>query len=105
MTSLDFLQLLANCKGLIGNSSVGIRECGYLGVPVVNIGTRQHRRMRGNNVIDVSYGRENIGRAIQQVINTSRPAPSLVYGGGSAGKKIAGLLAQLPLQFHKTITY
>ena len=28
---------------LIGNSSVGIRECSYLGVPVVNIGSRQIR--------------------------------------------------------------
>ncbi len=40
----DFLRLLVNSKCLIGNSSVGIRECAYLGVPVVNIGTRQHGR-------------------------------------------------------------
>src|SRR5262249_19990863 len=37
----DFLRLLYNSRGLIGNSSVGIRECSFLGVPVVNVGSRQ----------------------------------------------------------------
>ena len=36
------LILLNNSKMLIGNSSVGIRECSYLGVPTINIGTRQY---------------------------------------------------------------
>ena len=40
----DFLRLLVNSKCLIGNSSVGIRECSFLGVPVVNIGSRQEGR-------------------------------------------------------------
>jgi UDP-N-acetylglucosamine 2-epimerase len=53
MEGRDFLKLLCNSKCLIGNSSAGIRECSYLGVPVVNIGTRQNRRQRGQNVIDV----------------------------------------------------
>ena len=44
---LDFLKLAYNSKCLIGNSSVGIRECSFLGVPVVNIGTRQNKRQRG----------------------------------------------------------
>ncbi len=50
----DFLRLLYNCRCLVGNSSVGIRECSFLGVPVVNIGTRQTGRDRGANVFDVS---------------------------------------------------
>ena len=44
----DFLRLLKNSQCLVGNSSVGIRECAFLGVPVVNIGSRQHGRHRGN---------------------------------------------------------
>ena len=43
----DFLKLIKNSKCFIGNSSAGIREGAFLGVPVVNIGTRQNRRMRG----------------------------------------------------------
>lgn len=101
----DFLKLLANAKVLVGNSSVGIRECAFMGVPVVNIGSRQNRRDRGNNVIDVDYDRYAIEEAIQNWMKKSRPAPSHVYGGGDAGKKIAELLATLPLRFHKTITY
>jgi UDP-hydrolysing UDP-N-acetyl-D-glucosamine 2-epimerase len=101
----DFLQLLQQARVLIGNSSVGIRECSYLGVPVVNIGTRQHRRERGNNVVDVPYDRHAIQQAIQHWLVQPRPEPSAVYGAGNAGEKIAQLLATLPLQFHKTIAF
>jgi UDP-hydrolysing UDP-N-acetyl-D-glucosamine 2-epimerase len=105
MTGEDFLNLLNHSLCLIGNSSVGIRECSYLGVPVVNIGTRQHRRERGTNVIDVSYNKEAIYEAIQQQIKIKKTSKSLVYGDGNAGEKIASYLGQLPLQFHKTIMY
>lgn len=104
MEGEDFLHLLLHSDCLVGNSSVGIRECAYLGVPVVNIGTRQHRRDRGNNVVDVSYDVQAIKNAIEERIN-SLIQPSDVYGGGDAGKQIATLLEQLPLQFHKTIMY
>ena len=57
MEGEDFLRLLINAKCLIGNSSVGIRECAYLGVPVVNIGSRQNKRERGNNIKDVDYNK------------------------------------------------
>ncbi|HEY7784399.1 MAG TPA: UDP-N-acetylglucosamine 2-epimerase, partial [Pyrinomonadaceae bacterium] len=61
MAPTDFLRLLYNSKCLIGNSSVGIRECSYLGVPVINIGSRQSGRDRGRNVVDVEYERTLIG--------------------------------------------
>ncbi len=101
----DFLRLLLNARGLVGNSSVGIRECAYLGVPVVNIGSRQNKRDRGYNVLDVPYEREAILKAVQSH-NANRNIPaSHVYGGGDAGEKIAALLSTLPLKFHKTIAY
>lgn len=105
MEPIDFLKLLVNSKCLIGNSSVGIRECAYLGVPVVNIGSRQERRDRGFNIIDVDYDKEEIKNAINKWINSDKPKTSLVYGGGDAGKKIADKLAEVELRFHKTITY
>ncbi|MES2779031.1 MAG: UDP-N-acetylglucosamine 2-epimerase [Bacteroidota bacterium] len=105
MEGEDFLQLLMHADCLIGNSSVGIRECAYLGVPVVNIGTRQHKRERGNNVIDVDYNTEQIKTAIISTQQHAKPSPSSVYGGGNAGQTIADLLSSLPLQFHKTIQY
>lgn len=101
----DFLKLLYHSKALIGNSSTGIRECAYLGVPVVNIGSRQHRRDRGNNVVDVNYDRHEIEVAIKKWLSTNKPAKSDVYGNGDAGSKIADVLSKIELRFHKTITY
>ena len=101
----DFLNLLNNSMCLVGNSSVGIRECAYLGVPVVNIGSRQNKRDRGMNVVDVDYNETKIEEAIKACIKTQNRTKSNVYGGGTAGKKIADLLSMLPLQFHKTINY
>jgi UDP-hydrolysing UDP-N-acetyl-D-glucosamine 2-epimerase len=105
MEGEDFLRLLLHADCLIGNSSVGIRECAYLGVPVVNIGTRQNRRERGNNVMDVDYNAAAIKNAITLLQQQTKPKRSSVYGGGHAGQTIADLLASLPLQFHKTIQY
>lgn len=101
----DFLKLLMNSKCLIGNSSVGIRECSYLGVPVVNIGTRQNRRERGNNVLDVHYNKEEIKKAIKDQIKNRNISSSAIYGNGESGQKMADLLAEITLTFHKTITY
>lgn len=105
MEPQDFLKLLVNSKCLIGNSSVGIRECSFLGVPVVNIGTRQNRRLRGKNVIDVNYEAEQIKSAIQSQWNQPLNERSKVYGAGDSGKQIAEILADIELRYHKTISY
>jgi UDP-N-acetylglucosamine 2-epimerase/N-acetylmannosamine kinase len=105
MVPEDFLRLLYNSKCLIGNSSVGIRECSFLPVPVVNIGTRQFRRDRGKNVLDVNYTRDEISDAIRTWLKNGKPERDYIYGRGDAGAQIAELLATIPLRFHKTITY
>jgi len=105
MEGTDFLQLLKHSNCLIGNSSVGIRECAFLGVPVVNIGSRQNRRERGRNSVDVNYSQLEIENAIIASVERGKVTPSSIYGNGSAGKKIGDLLAIVPLQFHKTIVY
>ena len=101
----DFLRLLINSKCLIGNSSVGIRECSYLGVPVVNIGSRQNRRQRGSNVLDTVYDKNEIISAIQNRISTKNIVSSTIYGNGNSGEKIATIIANTQLDFHKTIMY
>jgi UDP-hydrolysing UDP-N-acetyl-D-glucosamine 2-epimerase len=105
MEGKDFLHLLKHSNCLIGNSSVGIRECAYLGVPVVNIGTRQHRREQGFNVTNVSYNKDKIKEAILLAVEKGKVRSSTIYGNGKSGDKIAELLESLPLQFHKTIMY
>ena len=105
MKPKDFLSILYNSNCLIGNSSVGIRECSYLSIPVVNIGSRQYRRERGNNVIDCGYNKSEIINSIKHWTISDRPNSSNIYGNGDAGKNIADILAKIDLKFHKTITY
>jgi UDP-hydrolysing UDP-N-acetyl-D-glucosamine 2-epimerase len=101
----DFLRLIKNSQCFIGNSSVGIRESAFLGVPVVNLGDRQNSRQRATNVIDCKYNTEEITRAIQTHIAHGHYNSELLYGDGCAGEKIADILATIPLISHKTITY
>lgn len=101
----DFLRLLCGCRCLIGNSSVGIRETSYLGVPVVNIGSRQAGRDRGPNVLDVPYDRRQIVGAVRRHLDGERPAGNHLYGDGRAGRRIAEILATAPLDIDKRLAY
>jgi UDP-hydrolysing UDP-N-acetyl-D-glucosamine 2-epimerase len=106
MAPTDFLRVLYNSRCLVGNSSVGIRECAYLGVPVVNIGSRQSGRDRGGNVIDVGYDSEAIGDALEHHLNNGGRYPSdPIYGDGKAGVRIADTLATTPLHIEKRLCY
>uniref|UniRef100_UPI004047411C UDP-N-acetylglucosamine 2-epimerase n=1 Tax=Aliarcobacter sp. TaxID=2321116 RepID=UPI004047411C len=105
MEPQDFLRLIKNSKCLIGNSSVGIRESAFLGIPVVNIGTRQNRRQRARSVIDCGYEKQEIKDAIEKHLSNGHYNSELIYGDGCAGQKIADTLAACELKFHKTITY
>jgi UDP-N-acetylglucosamine 2-epimerase len=95
MAGPDFLKLLLNARCLVGNSSVGIRECSFLGVPAVNIGTRQRDRVRGRNVIDVGCEWHEIADGIKRQMAVGRYASETLYGDGRAGSKIAEALAEL----------
>ena len=101
----DFLRLLYNSRCLLGNSSVGIRECSFLGIPVVNIGSRQSGRERGRNVLDVAYDRREIGEAIKKHRRNGRYSQDALYGDGQAGRRIAELLAEVPLRIEKRLAY
>jgi UDP-hydrolysing UDP-N-acetyl-D-glucosamine 2-epimerase len=101
----DFLRLLVNSTAIVGNSSVAIRECSYLGVPAVNIGSRQQGRERGANVIDVDHDRTAIAGAIREHIRRGRPKSDHLYGDGQAGGRIADCLATAVFRVEKRLTY
>ena len=105
MESNDFLRLLFNSNVLIGNSSVGIRECSFLGVPVVNIGTRQYGRERGRNVLDTGYTEAEIHNSIKTQLTKVNRHQDFIFGSGNSGLKIAEVLANVKLRSHKTLTY
>jgi UDP-hydrolysing UDP-N-acetyl-D-glucosamine 2-epimerase len=101
----DFLRLLCQSTAIVGNSSVAIRECSYLAVPAVNIGSRQTGRERGRNVIDVDHERGAIAGAIREHITRGRPEPDRLYGDGRAGARIADTLARAGLTIEKRLAY
>jgi UDP-hydrolysing UDP-N-acetyl-D-glucosamine 2-epimerase len=105
MSPMDFLSLLINSKGIVGNSSVAIRECSYLGVRAVNIGSRQNRRDRGSNVIDVDHDKTQILQAIETMWAGEKSSSDTIYGHGEAGNNIANVLARVPLSIEKTLSY
>ena len=105
MAPTDFLRVVRNSSALIGNSSVGIRECSYLGVPVVNVGDRQVGRERGRNVLDVNYDRSEITAAVRHHRRNGRYPNDRLYGDGQAGKRIGELLAEVPLRIEKRLAY
>ena len=104
--SIDlYVKLLNSCLCLVGNSSSGIREGAYIGVPVVNIGSRQARRERASNVFDVGYDALEIATAVNKQISMGKYPSSVIYGNGDSGKKIAEILANCDLNILKRITY
>jgi len=105
MSPEDFLRLLYNSRCLVGNSSVGIRECSFLGVPAVNIGSRQCGRDRSRNVLDAGYDRSEIVKAIARQLQNGSYASDTFYGDGHAGKRIGDLLARSPLTSQKRLSY
>ena len=90
---------------MVGNSSAAIREGSFLGVPAVNIGTRQGGRERGKNVIDVDYDRTEILEAIQGQLRNGRYPSDPLYGDGHAGTRIANILTKCQLRVQKMIRY
>ena len=86
-----FLKFLTQTACLVGNSSAGIREGSYLGVPVVNVGTRQQGRERGPNVRDVGDPAGIYPALAEQVAHGPYPS-SRLYGDGHAAARIAQVI-------------
>jgi UDP-N-acetylglucosamine 2-epimerase (non-hydrolysing)/GDP/UDP-N,N'-diacetylbacillosamine 2-epimerase (hydrolysing) len=92
--------LLRESSMLVGNSSSGIMETASLGLPTVNIGSRQRGRTRAHNVIDAEARADAIRAAMDRA---TRPefrerlrGMDNPYGDGTAGRRIADLLAGAP---------
>jgi len=93
----EYLQVMNSAGCGVGNSSSFLREGALLGLPIVNIGSRQQGRERAKNVIDVPYNADEIEQAIKKQLKKKRYEPFHLYGDGQAGKKIANILAKVKL--------
>jgi UDP-N-acetylglucosamine 2-epimerase (hydrolysing) len=81
-----FLVLLKKAKFIIGNSSAGIREAPYYGIPIINIGTRQQNRTLNADIINVDYQKENIIKALHSVINHKISPKANDFGKGNSAE-------------------
>jgi hypothetical protein len=95
--AVDFLRLLLGARCIVGNSSVAIRECSYLGVPAVSVGTRQAGRAQGGNVVNLPHDGRVLAEAIRHI---PPPHPgngresSTLYGDGHAGERVADVICR-----------
>ncbi len=89
----DFVRVMAHCSCMVGNSSAALREGSFLGTPAVTVGTRQHGRERGPNLVEVDHEKEQIADAVRDQIAHGPYERSLLFGDGTAGRKIAETLA------------
>lgn len=100
-----FIPLMMHCACMVGNSSSGIRETSFLGVPAVNIGTRQSGRDHDTNVITCGYDKDEIVASIKKQIAHGKYERSHLYGDGKTGKRIADILATAEVSVQKRLTY
>jgi GDP/UDP-N,N'-diacetylbacillosamine 2-epimerase (hydrolysing) len=108
-----FVNLQRKTALLLGNSSAGILEAPFLGLPVVNIGSRQKQRQHSENIIFVPHDKEKIKEAINKVINDKEfiricKNCSNPYGDGYSSKRIVDIILSTPINselLNKQITY
>ena len=101
----DYIKLIYNSISLIGNSSSGIRESSFIGLPVVNIGSRQRNRERGKNVFDVKNKTIEILNAINKQIVKKKFKKNNLYGDGKSGKRIVDILLKSKIERTKSLNY
>jgi len=101
----DYARLIDNAVCLVGNSSSALREGTFLGIPAIDIGTRQGGREHGPNVIHAGYDRKQIFEAIKKQIAHGKYTRDLMFGDGTAGTKIAEHLARATFRIQKRISY
>jgi len=89
-----FLALLKNSKFILGNSSSGIREAPYYGVPAVDIGSRQNNRSKNPFIIHTDNDSGSILEAIKSTKNfqTSKVLSNSDFGQGNSDKLFKELL-------------
>jgi UDP-hydrolysing UDP-N-acetyl-D-glucosamine 2-epimerase len=87
----EFVQLAVRAKTLVGNSSFGIRESSFIGLPVINIGKRQSGRQKAANVLDIPklLSFDELLAKVNQHVQKGTFTQSTLYGSGDSGRKAA----------------
>lgn len=90
-----FINLALHSKVIIGNSSFGIRESSFIGMPSINLGKRQQGRQKSQNVLDL-FEQCSLSELIESVkthITSGRQPSQMIYGDGFAGVRAAKIIS------------
>ena len=89
-----YLTLLKNSNFLIGNSSSGVMEAPYYGVPTIDIGSRQKNRAKIPSKITLNNFNEIRKLIYKFRIKKFRFKPLSYFGSGNSDKKFLQILNQ-----------
>lgn len=109
----EFINMLRHANALIGNSSLGVHEAGFIGLPAVNVGERQSGRLMDNNITFVENDAELINSTLKKAafdenFRQKITKNSSIYGDGYMAEKAIKALLSLPSKetlLAKKITY
>lgn len=89
-----FLVLLKHAQFIIGNSSAGIREAPFYGIPTVNVGTRQNRRSQGDSIFNCQYDSADINQSIGMALSYKQKKLDTSFGVGNSVQLFSEIMKQ-----------
>lgn len=109
----EFVALLKGAKAIVGNSSLGLLEASFIGVPCVNVGQRQRERLAGINVQFIDAEAVDLRQALQKSLfdhhyRAKVKRAKSPYGDGFMVERAIEFLKSLPPReslLDKRITY
>lgn len=87
MRFAHFSELMRNASAMVGNSSAGVREAPFLGIPSLDVGTRQANRSQGPSIRTADAGdRDAVLRFVEEQWGRSHPRHTGFGEGDAAGR-------------------
>lgn len=87
-----FIELLRNSSFIIGNSSAGIHEAPVIGLPSINVGSRQSNRFCHESIINTSDSKEQILEAIKIAMHKKNIDKTTYFGDGNSKKNFISVI-------------
>lgn len=88
-----FSELMRHASAIVGNSSLGVREAPFLGVPSLDVGTRQQNRATAPSITQAAAtDADAIGRFLDESWGTTF-SRSPAFGEGDAGARFVEILS------------
>jgi len=98
---LKYLSLLKYAQFVVGNSSSGIIEAPALGIPTINIGSRQNGRVKPQSVFDSKPQKDEILKTITYVLENSSKLSEKSLDGLFKGDDVAKRIYDTCISFLK----